>query len=282
MGSLLGFKTMHSAHEPGRASPSRRAARRAWNTSDSARWGQARPTVRFKGRRQIGSKPVGPRSGNGQPSPTPSSRERKETPCAFQTLRADADENIGGVQLILRLRRLDEGARPLLKPGDARQLSSTLLSALVGGAFVNSNVRVVLEQVAALDQRDILDFAKAGNRIPARMAMIAITTNNSIKVKLTTVERHSCGVCLRWHWLGRSLAPLTAWSAVWTTKLVAQSCTLPYRRIVFCGASPSPSPLGLAGALPIGNRRYSRLKICATILRSICRQSHGLHSNYLN
>ncbi|MBM3841231.1 MAG: hypothetical protein FJ398_25415 [Verrucomicrobia bacterium] len=49
MGSLLGFKTMHSAHEPGRASPSRRAARRAWNTSDSARWGQARPTVRFKG-----------------------------------------------------------------------------------------------------------------------------------------------------------------------------------------------------------------------------------------
>ncbi|MBM3837881.1 MAG: hypothetical protein FJ398_07935 [Verrucomicrobia bacterium] len=70
---------------------------------------------------------------------------------------------------------------------------------------------------------------------------------------------------------------LTAWSAGWTTKLVAQSCTLPYRRIVFCGASPSPSTLGLAGALPIGNRRYSRLKICATVLRSICRQSHGLH-----
>jgi len=71
----------------------------------------------------------------------------------------------------------------------------------------------------------------------------------------------------------------TAWSAGWTTKLVAQSCTLPYRRIVFCGASPSPSTLGLAGALPIGNRRYSRLKICATVLRSICRQSHGLHSS---
>jgi len=33
----------------GRASPSRRAAPRAWNTSDSARWGQARPTVRFTG-----------------------------------------------------------------------------------------------------------------------------------------------------------------------------------------------------------------------------------------
>ena len=72
---------------------------------------------------------------------------------------------------------------------------------------------------------------------------------------------------------------ITAWSAGWTTKLVAQSCTLPYRRIVFCGASPSPGMLGLAGALPIGNRRYSRLKICiATVLRSICRQSHGLHS----
>jgi len=50
MGSLLGFKTMLSPHEPGRASPSRRAARRDWNTSDSARWGQARPTVRFMGR----------------------------------------------------------------------------------------------------------------------------------------------------------------------------------------------------------------------------------------
>jgi len=72
--------------------------------------------------------------------------------------------------------------------------------------------------------------------------------------------------------------PVTAWSAGWTTKLVARSCTLPYRRIVFCGASPSPSPLGLAGAPPIGNRRYRRLKICATVLRSICRQSHGLHS----
>jgi len=34
----------------GRASPSRRAARRAWHTSGSARWGQARPTVRWMGR----------------------------------------------------------------------------------------------------------------------------------------------------------------------------------------------------------------------------------------
>ncbi|MBM3840704.1 MAG: hypothetical protein FJ398_22625 [Verrucomicrobia bacterium] len=42
---------MLTADEPGRASPSRRAARRAWNTSDSARWGQARPTVWFMGSR---------------------------------------------------------------------------------------------------------------------------------------------------------------------------------------------------------------------------------------
>jgi len=51
MGSSLGFRPRHSALEPiaGRASPSRRAARRAWNTSDSARWGQARPTVWFMG-----------------------------------------------------------------------------------------------------------------------------------------------------------------------------------------------------------------------------------------
>ncbi|MBM3837416.1 MAG: hypothetical protein FJ398_05565 [Verrucomicrobia bacterium] len=41
-----GFLAVATSHEPGRASPSRRAARRAWNTSDSARWGQARPTVR--------------------------------------------------------------------------------------------------------------------------------------------------------------------------------------------------------------------------------------------
>ncbi|MBM3839117.1 MAG: hypothetical protein FJ398_14350 [Verrucomicrobia bacterium] len=37
MGSFLFLSDLHLAHEPGRASPSRRAARRAWNTSDSAR-----------------------------------------------------------------------------------------------------------------------------------------------------------------------------------------------------------------------------------------------------
>ncbi|MBM3837115.1 MAG: hypothetical protein FJ398_03990 [Verrucomicrobia bacterium] len=40
---------MMTRHEPGRASPSRRAVRRALNTSDSARWGQALPTMRFVG-----------------------------------------------------------------------------------------------------------------------------------------------------------------------------------------------------------------------------------------
>jgi len=40
---------MGSFHEQGRASPSRRAARRAWNTAESARWGQARPTEGLSG-----------------------------------------------------------------------------------------------------------------------------------------------------------------------------------------------------------------------------------------
>ncbi|MBM3840474.1 MAG: hypothetical protein FJ398_21420 [Verrucomicrobia bacterium] len=51
MESSLFLSDLHSAHERGRASPSRRAARRAWNTSDSVRWGQARPTVR--GRKNV-------------------------------------------------------------------------------------------------------------------------------------------------------------------------------------------------------------------------------------
>ncbi|MBM3840400.1 MAG: hypothetical protein FJ398_21035 [Verrucomicrobia bacterium] len=52
MGSCHGRGAMHLVLEPiaGRASPSRRAARRALSTSGSARWGQARPTVRFMGR----------------------------------------------------------------------------------------------------------------------------------------------------------------------------------------------------------------------------------------
>jgi len=51
MGSFHGLRAVPTAHErvDGRASPSRRAAPRAWNTSGPARWGQARPTVRFMG-----------------------------------------------------------------------------------------------------------------------------------------------------------------------------------------------------------------------------------------
>jgi hypothetical protein len=45
---------------------------------------------------------------------------------------------------------------------------------------------------------------------------------------------------------------------------VAQICNLLYRRIAFCGALASPSALELSNALPITNRRYGRLQICAT------------------
>jgi hypothetical protein len=48
---------------------------------------------------------------------------------------------------------------------------------------------------------------------------------------------------------------------------VAQICNLPYRRIAFCGASASASALELSDALPITNRRYGRLQICATTPR---------------
>jgi hypothetical protein len=41
---------------------------------------------------------------------------------------------------------------------------------------------------------------------------------------------------------------------------VAQSCTLPYRRIEFCGASIVGSTPELADTLPTKNRRYGRLK----------------------
>src|SRR5712675_1439905 len=41
-------------------------------------------------------------------------------------------------------------------------------------------------------------------------------------------------------------------------KVVAQICNLPYRRFATCW------PPGSSGALPIENRRYSRLQICVT------------------
>jgi len=40
---------LRAEHESGRASPSRRADQPAWNASESARWGQARPTPKFTG-----------------------------------------------------------------------------------------------------------------------------------------------------------------------------------------------------------------------------------------
>jgi hypothetical protein len=46
--------------------------------------------------------------------------------------------------------------------------------------------------------------------------------------------------------------------------LVAQSCTLPYRRIAFGVASDNPSDSRARGGLRIVNPRYGRLKICAT------------------
>ena len=45
---------------------------------------------------------------------------------------------------------------------------------------------------------------------------------------------------------------------------VAQICNLLYRRIAFCGTMVSASGLELSDALPITNRRYGRLQICAT------------------
>src|SRR5438034_10103493 len=56
---------------------------------------------------------------------------------------------------------------------------------------------------------------------------------------------------------------------------VAQICNLPYRRIVFCGPCEY-SPLTIFEALPITNRRYSRLQICAT------RQSRHIKHNALS
>ena len=45
---------------------------------------------------------------------------------------------------------------------------------------------------------------------------------------------------------------------------VAQICNLLHRRIALCGTPASASALELSDALPITNRRYGRLQICAT------------------
>src|SRR6185369_3658787 len=45
---------------------------------------------------------------------------------------------------------------------------------------------------------------------------------------------------------------------------VAQICNLPYRRVALCCAADHPQYPFSPTAWPIANRRYSRLKICAT------------------
>ena len=56
-----------------------------------------------------------------------------------------------------------------------------------------------------------------------------------------------------------------------TLNLVAQTCSLPYRRIAFCGAPVRSIVSGTLDAQPITNRRYSRWQICATVSRLIGR-----------
>src|SRR5438552_7875499 len=46
---------------------------------------------------------------------------------------------------------------------------------------------------------------------------------------------------------------------------VAQTASLLYRRMSSCRTAPWPERLDSANALPIGNRRHSRLTICATL-----------------
>jgi hypothetical protein len=79
----------------------------------------------------------------------------------------------------------------------------------------------------------------------------------------------------RWHEHGRE-ADRRVVVAFWCDRLpfrrqnagyvysVAQICNLLYRRIAFCGTSASASAVELSDALPITNRRYGRLQICAT------------------
>jgi hypothetical protein len=46
---------------------------------------------------------------------------------------------------------------------------------------------------------------------------------------------------------------------------VAQICNLLFRRIASCWASAVRGALRISDALPIANRRYSRLQVCATL-----------------
>jgi hypothetical protein len=56
------------------------------------------------------------------------------------------------------------------------------------------------------------------------------------------------------------------------TSVVAQICNLPYRRIASCKVSERSALLEFADALPITNRRYGRLQICATLNTSVARR----------
>jgi len=89
MGSCLFLSDLHSAHEPGRASPSWRAARRAWNTSDSARWGQARPG-KFMGRRKAA---FGANAAGSETSEADSARQPRP---AFNQAQATAQRRKAG------------------------------------------------------------------------------------------------------------------------------------------------------------------------------------------
>jgi len=50
---------------------------------------------------------------------------------------------------------------------------------------------------------------------------------------------------------------------------VAQISNLLYRRIPFCERFENSARCEKSSALPIGNRRYSRLEICATSIRAL-------------
>src|SRR5207247_1077666 len=65
------------------------------------------------------------------------------------------------------------------------------------------------------------------------------------------------GECGGWLGAGRSVVRRICLA-------VAQSCTLLYRRIPFCRSSPNTTAPEWLDALPITNRRYSRVQLCAT------------------
>jgi len=62
--------------------------------------------------------------------------------------------------------------------------------------------------------------------------------------------------------------------------IVAQISNLPYRRIAFCRACVRSKRQQAFGTLPITNRRYGRLEICATLSTAVpmvgCAQKNGL------